>query len=82
MRKKIEAHEALSLLFKCDGVPPDRIVSCLREQTLGLLNSSVNKRTVCLDYLSHTCLGWMLKSVVSVSSKMVFIMQNYQITKS
>ena len=35
MAKKGDAHEALSLLFQRDGVPPKIIVDGSKEQTLG-----------------------------------------------
>lgn len=35
MRRKGEAHEALSLLFQREGVPPEMIADCSKEQTLG-----------------------------------------------
>ena len=35
MKKKIEAHETLSLMFKRDGVPPRVIVDNSKEQSLG-----------------------------------------------
>ena len=35
MAKKGDAHEALSLLFQRDGVPPKMIVDGSKEQTLG-----------------------------------------------
>ena len=35
MAKKGDAHEALSLLFRRDGVPPKMIVDGSKEQTLG-----------------------------------------------
>ena len=35
MAKKGDVHEALYLLFQCDGVPPKMIVDGSKEQTLG-----------------------------------------------
>jgi hypothetical protein len=35
LRVKSEAHEALSLSFKRDGVPPEMIMDGSKEQTLG-----------------------------------------------
>ena len=35
MKKKSEAHETLSLMFKRDGVPPRMIVDNSKEQSLG-----------------------------------------------
>ena len=35
MCKKSEAHEALSLLFSCEGVPPVMVADGSKEQTLG-----------------------------------------------
>ena len=37
MKKKSEAHETLSLIFKHDGVPPRMIVENSKEQSLGEL---------------------------------------------
>ncbi len=35
MKRKGEAHETLSLLFHCDGVPPTMVTDGSKEQTLG-----------------------------------------------
>jgi hypothetical protein len=35
MKRKGEAHETLSLVFHCDGVPPTMVVDDSKEQTLG-----------------------------------------------
>ncbi len=35
MKSKGEAHEALSLLFQCEGVPPLMVMDGSMEQTLG-----------------------------------------------
>ena len=35
MRKKGESHKTLSMVFKCDGVPPCMIVDNSKEQSLG-----------------------------------------------
>ena len=35
MKKKNEAHETFSLMFKCDGVPPRMILVNSKEQSLG-----------------------------------------------
>jgi hypothetical protein len=35
MEKKSDAHEDLLLVFKCDDVPPRRIVDNSKKQTLG-----------------------------------------------
>jgi hypothetical protein len=35
MTRKGEAHETLSLLFHCDGVPPTMVLDRLKEQTKG-----------------------------------------------
>jgi hypothetical protein len=35
MTRKGEAHETLTLLFYCDGVPPTMVLDCLKEQTRG-----------------------------------------------
>jgi hypothetical protein len=35
MKRKGEAHETLSLVFHCDGVPPTMMVDDSKEQTLG-----------------------------------------------
>ena len=41
MAKKGGAHEALSLLFQRDGVPPKMIVEGLKEHTLEVFKSKV-----------------------------------------
>ena len=41
MADKGGEHEALSLLFQRDGVPPNTIVDVLKEQTLGDFKSNV-----------------------------------------
>ena len=35
MKKKVEAHEALSIMFQRDGVPPQMIVDGSKEQMRG-----------------------------------------------
>ena len=35
MKKKSDAHNTLSLVFQCDGVPPKMIMDGSKEQTLG-----------------------------------------------
>jgi hypothetical protein len=35
MKRKGEAHETLSLMFHCDGVPPTMVTDGSKEQTLG-----------------------------------------------
>jgi hypothetical protein len=35
MKRKGDAHEALSLLFHCNGVPPVMVMDGSKEQTLG-----------------------------------------------
>ena len=41
MAKKGDAHEALSLLFQQDGLPPEMIVDGSKEQTLGVFKRKV-----------------------------------------
>ena len=41
MDKKGDAHEALSLLFQRDGVPPKMIVDGSKEHTLGVFKRKV-----------------------------------------
>ena len=42
MKTKGEAHEALSLVFKRDGVPPRNVVDNSKEQTLGEFRKKCN----------------------------------------
>ena len=43
MKRKGEAHEMLSLLFHCDGVPPSMIADNSKEQILGELKRKLNE---------------------------------------
>ena len=43
MAKKGDAHQALSLLFQQDGVPPKIIVDGSKQQTLGVLKRNVTE---------------------------------------
>ena len=38
MKRKGEAHETLSLLFHCDGVPPSMVADSSKEKILGEFN--------------------------------------------
>ena len=39
MKLNFEFHEYLSMLFKCDGVPPKIVVDKSKEQSLGKFSS-------------------------------------------
>ena len=50
MDKKGDAHEALSMLFQRDGVPPKIVVDGSKEQTLGVYKSKVSEAGCCLRH--------------------------------
>ncbi len=46
LKQKGEAHEALSLMLKCDGVPPEMILDGLKEQVKGVFRHKL-KEVIC-----------------------------------
>ena len=67
LRRKGAAHETLSLLFHCDGVPPTMVLDGLKEQTKGTLKENCVRQIATLDRLSPTPRGSRPLRVVSAN---------------
>ncbi len=67
MTRKGEAHETLSLLFHCDGVPQTMVFDGLKEQCKGDFKRKLCKADAMQDRLNPTPRGSRPLRVVSVN---------------
>jgi hypothetical protein len=67
MTSKGEAHETLSLLFHCDGVPLTMVFEGLKEQCKGDFRGDFARQIATQDILNPTPHGSRLLRVVSVN---------------
>ena len=70
MHTKSEAHEPLSLLAQCDGVPPQIIMDGSKEQTLGKFHKKLGEMGCEICQMEPDFCGRMLPKVPSARSTM------------
>ncbi len=54
MKRKGDAHETLSLVFQCNGVPPTMVIDDSKEQTKGEFRQKL-KEADCLFTMAASC---------------------------